>query len=68
MKARLGGRTTWYPVTLDRVQANHHYRVDLTISNYGMDHPEDLLSAYGRIAATVSVAAWTEGSDFVGEF
>ena len=66
VKAKLGGRTTWYPVTLERVENNRHYHVDLTISNYGVEHPEDPVTAYSGIVAAVSVADWTDGGTLQG--
>ena len=66
MKAKLGGRTTWYPVTLEPVQRNRHYHVDLTISNYGVEHPEDPVTAYSGVAASVFVEDWTDGGTLQG--
>ncbi|MBR5018479.1 MAG: hypothetical protein IKX53_02450 [Bacteroidales bacterium] len=66
VKANLNGRTTWYPVTLERVRPNRHYHVDLTIAGYGVEHPEDPLTDYSAIAATVSVADWIDGGTLQG--
>ena len=66
VRATLGGRVTYYPVTLERVQRNRHYQVDLTIANYGVEHPEDPVSAYSGVAASVSVADWTDGGALQG--
>ena len=66
VKAQLDGRTNWYPVTLERVRRNRHYHVDLTISGYGVEHPEDPLTDYSGIAATVSVEDWIDGGNLQG--
>ncbi|MBR0223888.1 MAG: FimB/Mfa2 family fimbrial subunit [Bacteroidales bacterium] len=66
VRATLGGRTTWYPVTLEQLQPNYHYQIDLTVSNYGVEHPEDPLSAYAGVVASVSVAEWTDGGSLQG--
>lgn len=66
VKAVLGGRTTYYPVTLDPVKPNYHYRVDLTISNYGVEHPEDPVSAYSGVDASIAVEAWNDGGSLRG--
>ncbi len=66
VKAQLGGRTTWYPVTLERIRRNRHYHIDLTIAGYGVEHPEDPLTDYSGIAATVTVEDWTDGGNLQG--
>jgi hypothetical protein len=68
VKATLAGRTTYYPVTLERVQANHHYHIDLTIAGFGVDHPEDRPDDYKDFQAQVSVAPWKDGGDLRGNF
>lgn len=68
VKATLAGRTTYYPVTLTHVQANHHYHVDLTIANYGVDHPEDLPQDYNGFQARLHVVPWTSGTSLQGNF
>lgn len=67
VKATLGGVTTWYPVTLEKVVRNRHYHVDLTISNYGVAHPEDDPSAaFSGMTAAVTVAPWSDGGTLLG--
>ncbi|MBR1537879.1 MAG: hypothetical protein IJ636_00045 [Bacteroidales bacterium] len=68
VRATLAGRTTYYPVTLPEVRRNCHYHIDLTISNYGVEHPEDPLSAYSGVTPVVSVDPWDEGVALQGEF
>ena len=68
VRATLAGRTTYYPVTLPDVRSNYHYHIDLTISNYGVEHPEDPLAAYSGITPVVSVDSWDEGGSLQGEF
>ena len=68
VKAVLGGRTTWYPVTLEEVRSNRHYHIDLTVSNYGVEHPEDPMTDYSAARASVSAAAWESGGDIDGNY
>jgi hypothetical protein len=68
VKATLAGRTTYYPVTLERVRANHHYHIDLTIAGFGVDHPEDRPEDYKDFQGQVSVAPWKAGGDFRGDY
>lgn len=68
LKASLGGRVCYYPVTLGRVENNRHYHIDLTISNYGLEHPEDRPEDYDGILLAVSVEDWTEGPEMQGVF
>ena len=68
VRATLGGRTTYYPVTFQRIERNHHYAVDLTISNYGVEHPEDPVSSYAGVAASVTVAEWSDGGSLQGRY
>jgi len=68
VRARLAGRRTYYPVTLPAVRNNHHYHVDLTISNFGVEHPEDLLDDYAGVLPVVTVEAWDEGASLQGVF
>lgn len=63
VQAELGGRMTWYPVTIDSILGNRHYHIDLTISNYGVDHPEDRLDDLSAVRISVEAAAWSEGVD-----
>lgn len=68
VRANLAGRTTYYPVTLPAVRRNHHYHIDLTISNFGVEHPEDPLGDYSGVTPVVTVDDWDEGGSFQGEF
>lgn len=68
VKATLGGRTTYYPVTLPEVRRNHHYHIDLTVSNYGVEHPEDQLGDYAGFVPVVTVDPWDEGGVLQGEY
>lgn len=68
VRATLGGRATYYPVTFPRIERNHHYAVDLTISNYGVEHPEDPVSSYAGVAASVTVAEWSDGGSLQGRY
>ena len=61
VKATLDGKTTYYPVTIPVAISNKHYHIDLTISNYGVDHPEDLPQESAYLDAVVSVTAWEDG-------
>lgn len=68
VKATLASRTTYYPVTIPRVRANHHYHIDLTIANFGVDHPEDLPQDYNGFQARLHVVPWTSGASLQGNF
>ena len=68
VKATLAGRTTYYPVTLETVRANHHYHIDLTIANFGVDHPEDSPDDYSRFQAKISVVQWRAGDTLQGDY
>lgn len=68
VRAVLGGRTTWYPVTLEEVRANCHYHIDLTITNFGVEHPEDPLSDYTSVRIAVTADDWTEGGSLEGNY
>ena len=68
VKASLAGQTTYYPVTLEKVRANHHYHIDLTVANFGVEHPEDRPDDYGSFAAFISVEPWKEGVSLRGDF
>ena len=68
VKARLGGRTFYYPVTLEAVRPNTHYHVDLTIAGYGLDHPEDNPQEYSPLRVVITVSDWLDGGEFIGDF
>lgn len=66
VRARLGERLTYYPVTLDPVLPNRHYRVDLTIAGFGVEHPEDRLSDYAAVFPSLTVVPWDDGGSLEG--
>ena len=68
VQATLAGRTTYYPVTLEKVRSNHHYHIELTIANWGVDHPEDIIPTYGAVSAEISILAWEPGGSFEGTY
>ena len=68
VKATLDGKTTYYPVTIPTAASNKHYHIDLTISNYGVDHPEDLPQESAYLDAVVSVTAWEDGGTLYEEY
>ena len=68
VRATLAGRRTYYPVTLPEVRSNHHYHIDLTISNFGVEHPEDPLEDYSGVTPVLTVDSWDEGGSLQGEF
>lgn len=61
VKATLDGLVTYYPVTIGQVDRNKHYHIDLTISNRGVDHPEDLPEKYEYVEAMIRIADWEDG-------
>lgn len=68
VKATLDGKTTYYPVTIPAAKSNKHYHIDLTISNYGVDHPEDIPQESAYLDVVVSVTPWEDGGTIYGEF
>ena len=68
VKATLAGRTTYYPVTLERVRANHHYHIDLTVSGFGVDHPEDRPEDYSGFQIRLHIVPWQSGASLQGTF
>lgn len=68
VRATLGGKVTYYPVTLKEVERNKHYHVDLTIMNYGVDHPEDPPGSSQYVEAMIRIADWEDGGTLAGEF
>ena len=68
VKATLDGKTTYYPVTIPVAGNNKHYHIDLTISNYGVEHPEDLPEKNEYVDAAVSVSEWEDGGTIHGEY
>ena len=68
VKATLDGRTTYYPVTIPVAMSNKHYHIDLTISNFGVDHPEDIPQKNNYLDAAVTVTDWEDGGTIHGEY
>lgn len=68
VQASLAGRTTYYPITLEKVRSNHHYHIDLTLANWGVDHPEDTVQTYGAASTVMTVLAWEPGGAFEGTY
>ena len=68
VKATLDGRTTYYPVTIPKAESNKHYHIDITISNYGVDHPEDIPGNSDYVEVYVTVADWEDGGEIHGEY
>ncbi len=64
--ATLCGKRTFYPVTLEKVERNRHYMVDLTVSNFGTEHPEDLPDKYSEAVLKLTVEGWGTGGDLEG--
>lgn len=63
VKARLGGTVTYYPVTLAAVERNKHYHVDLTVTNYGVSHPELVPQSLSYTNVTITVMPWEDGGE-----
>ena len=64
VRASLAGKTTYYPVTFDRVRRNTHYHVEMVISGFGVDHPENNPDDHGSMNLTVSADPWTAGTTY----
>ena len=67
VRASLAGRTTYYPVTFDRVRPNTHYHVEMVIAGFGVDHPENNPDDHGSMSLTVSTDPWIAGTIYEAE-
>ncbi len=61
LKADIGGVTTYYPVTIPQVERNKHYEIDLTITGWGVDDPEDIPGTSSLAEVEIRVAEWEDG-------
>lgn len=61
LKADIGGVTTYYPVTVPEVERNRHYEIDLTITGWGVDDPEDIPGISSPAEVEIRVAEWEDG-------
>ena len=68
VKATLDGRTTYYPVTIPVAASNKHYHIDLTISNFGVDHPEDVPQRSEYVEVYISISDWEDGGTIHGDY
>ena len=63
VKAKFGGKSYYYPVTLSSIERNKCYDVSLIITGAGSDDP-NVPVVKGSLGVTISVSDWTEGSDY----
>ena len=68
VKATLDGTTTYYPVTIPVAGSNKHYNIDLTISNYGVEHPEDIPQKNEYLDVVITASEWEDGGTIHGEY
>ncbi len=73
VSARLNGKRTYYAVTINDkdnngVRRNKHYHLDVTVKDWGTEHPEDNPRDYGAINARFTVDDWDEGGDTAKHF
>ena len=68
VKATLDGTTTYYPVTIPVSAVNKHYNIDLTISNYGVEHPEDIPQKNEYLDVVITASEWEDGGTIHGEY
>ena len=61
VKADIGGTTTYYPVTIPGVERNKHYQIDLTITGWGVEDPEDIPGTSYLAEVGITVADWDDG-------
>lgn len=65
VKARINNNVTYYAVTLNKdgrgVAANKHYHIDLTIRNWGTDHPEENPDDMGSMIPSIKIEDWKDG-------
>ena len=68
VKASLDGKTSYYPVTIPSATNNKHYHIDMTISNFGVDHPEVVPGGSDYVEVYVTVADWEDGGVIHGNY
>lgn len=62
VKATIAGRTAYYPMSIENIEANHVYTItELKITRLGSDDP-DVPVTTAEAAFTVTVADWEDGS------
>ena len=65
VQARINGNLTYYAVTLYNdgrgVEQNKHYHLDMTIKNWGTDHPEEDPNDMGAMDLALRVEDWKDG-------
>lgn len=62
IEATLAGKTTYYPVAIGNILANHKYNVQVRITRPGSEDPDIPVSFYDA-TVTVNVNPWDEGQN-----
>lgn len=60
VEATLGGEVCYYPVTLDKMQRNTEYLINLTVTRLGSPDPDTPVTT-GEASFTVEVKDWVDG-------
>lgn len=60
VEATLGGEVCYYPVTLDKMQRNTEYIINLTVTRLGSPDPDTPVTT-GEASFTVEVKDWVDG-------
>lgn len=60
LEATLGGEVCYYPVTLDKMQRNTEYIINLTVTRLGSPDPDTPVTT-GEASFTVEVKDWVDG-------
>ncbi|MCQ2143058.1 MAG: hypothetical protein MJY56_03210 [Bacteroidales bacterium] len=62
VKATIAGKTAYYPMSIQNIEANHVYTVtELKITRLGSDDPDSPITT-GEATFTVTVASWEDGT------
>ena len=61
--ATFNNKTYYYPVTLDKLERNKSYEVQLTISGAGSDDPNRPVEK-GSMSVSIAVKGWVSGADY----
>lgn len=67
VKATFGGKSSYYPVTIEKMQRNYTYDVRFIIKGPGSDDPNKKVES-GNFDVVVTVEPWQAGEELVGNF
>ncbi len=67
VKATFGGKTSYYPVTIEKMQRNFTYDVKYIIKGPGSEDPNKKVES-GNFDVVVTIDPWQPGEELVGNF